>query len=50
MIISMMISLPTVHLRKNLYDGIVKRGEDVTEFVNRVVEAVLKEKIEEEKR
>jgi len=36
--------MATVYIRKDLYDEIVKRGEDVTEFANGVVEEALKKK------
>jgi hypothetical protein len=35
--------MPTIYLRKDLYDAIIKRGEEPTNFVNRVVEKALKE-------
>jgi len=34
--------MPIVYLRKKLYDEIVKRGHDVTDFVNKAVEETLK--------
>lgn len=32
---------PTIYLRKDLYDAILQRGEEVNGFVNRVVEQYL---------
>jgi len=34
--------MPTIYLRRDLYDEIVRRGYDVTEYVNKVVENALK--------
>jgi len=33
--------MPTVYLRKDLYDQIVKHGKDVNVFVNRIIEEEL---------
>lgn len=35
--------MPTIYLRKDLYDEIVQKGTDVTAFVNEVVENRMKE-------
>jgi hypothetical protein len=45
----LVIIMPTVYLRKDLYDLIARRGEDVNSFVNRAVEKMLKEVEAEEK-
>lgn len=42
--------MPTVYLRKELYDEIVKRSEDVSSFVDKAVEKALVEKRPEEKK
>ena len=34
--------MPTVYLRKDLYDSIIKAKQEVNQFVNRVVEDALK--------
>ena len=36
-----MITMPTLYIKATLYDEIIKRGLDATEYVNRVVEATL---------
>ncbi len=36
--------VPTIYIKKELYDAIVKMGDDVSEYVNRVVEESLKKK------
>jgi hypothetical protein len=38
--------MPNVYLRKGLYDEIVKRGFDVSEYVNRLVEEALRKEVE----
>jgi len=38
--------MPTIYLSKDLYDEIVKRGEDVAEFVNKAVKEALEKKEE----
>jgi len=35
--------LANVYLRKSLHEGIIKLGEDVTEYVNKAVKEKLKE-------
>jgi len=43
--------MPTIYLSKELYDELVKRGKDVTQFIDEAVkEALKKEKEEKEKR
>jgi post-segregation antitoxin (ccd killing protein) len=37
--------MPNVYLRKELYDEIVKRGFDVSEYVNRLVEEALRKEV-----
>lgn len=37
--------MPTVYLRKDLYDEIVKKGKQVSEFVNNQIEQILKPKV-----
>lgn len=34
--------MPTVYLRKDLYDAIIKAKQEVNQFVNKVVENALK--------
>lgn len=34
--------MPTVYLRKDLYDAIIQAKEEVNQFVNKVVEDALK--------
>ena len=34
--------MPTIYLRKDIYDEIIKRGKDPTRFVNSVTEGALK--------
>lgn len=41
--------MPTIYLGKDLYDEIVKRGEDVAEFVDKAVKEALEKKPKEEK-
>jgi len=36
--------MPTVYLRKDLYDKIVGMGKEVNSFVNKVVEETLEQK------
>ena len=36
--------MPTIYLRKDLFDTIVKMGKEVNSFVNKVVEEALKQK------
>lgn len=36
--------MPTVYLRKDLYDAIIKAKAEVNQFVNKVVEDALKSK------
>jgi hypothetical protein len=36
--------MPTVYLRKDLYDAIIKAKHEVNQFVNKVVEDALKAK------
>ena len=36
--------MPTVYLRKDLYDAIIKARHEVNQFVNKVVEDALKAK------
>jgi len=43
MIIIIVFSMPSIYLKKNLYDTLVQREIDVTDFVNEVVEKKLKE-------
>lgn len=42
--------MPTVYLRKELYDEIVKRSEDVSSFVDKAVEKALGEQEREEEK
>ncbi|MBA7629281.1 hypothetical protein ES703_36779 [subsurface metagenome] len=44
------IAMPTVYLRKDLYDRIIKAGDDVASFVNKAVEAKLKPAKKEKKK
>jgi len=39
-----------IYVRKGLYEEIVRRNEDVTEFVNKAVEEALKKKKKEQKK
>lgn len=36
--------MPTVYIRKDLYDTIVKSGNEPSEFTNRMIEEALKSK------
>ncbi len=36
--------MPTIYLRKDLFDMIVKMGKEVNSFVHKVVEEALKQK------
>lgn len=36
--------MPTIYLSKELYDEIIKRNQDVTEFVDKAVKEALKKK------
>ena len=36
--------MPTIYLSKDLYDEMVKRGENVAEFVDKAVKEALKKK------
>lgn len=43
--------MPTIYLRKDLYDSIIRQHKDPSTFVNKAVEAALKEskgKVEKE--
>lgn len=34
--------MPTIYIRKDLYDEIVKKGDDVTVYVNENLERILR--------
>ena len=36
--------MPTIYLAKELYDEMIRRGEDITEFVDKAVKEALKKK------
>lgn len=39
--------MPTIYLRKDLFDKIIGMGKEVNSFVNKVVEETLKQRDEE---
>jgi len=44
------LKMPTIYLSKELYDELIKRGKNVTEFIDKAVTEALKKEQKEEKR